>query len=59
MNIFEENKKVLDKLIAKGEKIPKYLKLALAKHSNEWVVENYPEWVIEWGKLPKEFRRRT
>ena len=42
--------------IKPGTKIPKFAKITIAKQDREWVMENYPEWFIEIGCIPAEFR---
>lgn len=36
----------------------KNIKLLLLKGYPDWSLENHPEWVIEFGKIPKPYKER-
>lgn len=56
MNVFIELKKQLKTMEENAIEVPKQMKILMAKYSNQWVVHHYPEWVIQIGQMPKEFK---
>ena len=53
----ETYKSELNKYKNTDKKIPQWIQVGLIKLEREWVIANYPEWIIQHPTV-KPFRRR-
>jgi len=56
MSVLTELIKQLRIMEQNGDTIPKHMKMMISKYDPNWVMENYPEWIISMGSMPKPFK---